>query len=116
MADSDYSLSLNRYRELKAFCRQYKEKKNELSRVEKMIFSDGGDVTSRSATRIRDLRYAIDLIEKTAMDTAPTYYDEILKAVTEDVSLKRAGSRIFLGDFTDLIHKFYYLLSERKGV
>lgn len=116
MGTNNYQISLNRYRELKAFCRQYREYQSELKIAEKMIFSDGEDVTSKTAVRIRDLRYAIDLIEKTAMDTAPMYYDLILKAVTEDVSIKRLSLEIERGEFVDVIHKFYYLLSTRKGV
>lgn len=116
MADSNYTLSLNRYRELKAFCRQYKERKNELELAEKRIFSDGGDVTSSTASRIRDLRYAIDLIEKTAMDTSPEHSEELLRLVTNDISVKNAGSEVTRGEFVDLIYKFYYLLSCRKGV
>lgn len=116
MGTSNYQLSANRYRELKAFCRQYGERKAELERTEKMIFSDGSDVTSKTAVRIRDLRYAIDLIEKTAMDTAPLYYEAILRAVTEDVSIGRIDSDILRGEFMELLYKFYYLLGERKGV
>lgn len=68
------------------------------------------DVTGSVAVKIADLTYATELIETTARDTSFEYGDLILKAVTEDLCLSE------LSMDNTLIHKFFFLLSERKGV
>ena len=106
-----YELPVHRYRELKHFCLQYRDMKEELSRLSGFKIGDSkSDVTSEVATKIADLIYATELIETTARDTSYGYGDLILKAVTEDLCLSEL-------DFDNtLIHKFFFLLSERKGV
>lgn len=113
---SNYSLSVHRYRELKHFCLQYNEMRAKLVAALNDIYADANDPVSRNAVIIRDLLYAIDLIERTAIDTDCRNYDIILKSVTEDVSFKKLGVDMDKGAFDDLRAKFFYILSERKGV
>lgn len=106
-----YELPVHRYRELKHFCLQYRDMKEELLRLSGFKMGDSkSDVTSAVATKIADLTYGVELIETTAQDTSREYGDLILRAVTEDLCLSE------LSVDNTLIHKFFFLLSERKGV
>lgn len=106
-----YELPVHRYRELKHFCLQYHDMKEELLSLSRDTKGNSkSDVTSAVAIKMTDLTYATELIETTAKDTSYEYGDLILKAVTEDVCLSEL-------DFDNtLLHKFFFLLSERKGV
>lgn len=106
-----YELPVHRYRELKHFCLQYRDMKEELMLLSgEKPGNSRSDVTSNVAVKIADLTYATELIETTARDTSFEYGDLILKAVTEDVCLSE------LNFDNTLLHKFFFLLSERKGV
>lgn len=106
-----YELPVHRYRELKHFCLQYRDMKEELAALSRDTKGNSkSDVTSTVAIKITDLTHATELIETTAQDTSYEYGDLILKAVTEDLCLSEL-------DFDNtLLHKFFFLLSERKGV
>ena len=106
-----YELPVHRYRELKHFCLQYRDMKEELHALSRDTKGNSkSDVTSAVAIKMTDLTYATELIETTAKDTSYEYGDLILQAVTEDVCLSEL-------DFDNtLLHKFFFLLSERKGV
>jgi hypothetical protein len=97
---------------MKYFCLQYRERKKRL----KILEADEGfqkqspDPTSELAVEIADLKYALWLIETTAYDTNVDLGKRILKIVTED---------LYCGDddhLEELRRKFYWLLSERKGI
>lgn len=106
-----YELPVHRYRELKHFCLQYRDMKEELLSLSRDTKGNSkSDVTSAVAIKMADLTYATELIETTAKDTSYEYGDLILKAVTEDVCLSE------LSFDNTLLHKFFFLLSERKGV
>ena len=111
-----YELSRDRFKELKHFCLQYREYREAVREAEIDLIANHDDPVSRNAIKIRDNLYAIDLIERTAMDTNRGYADALLRSVTEDVSFKRLGVTINKGEFDDLRNKFFYLLSERKGI
>lgn len=111
-----YELSRDRFKELKHFCLQYHEYREAVKEAEFDLIANHDDPVSRNAIKIRDNLYAIDLIERTAVDTNRVYADALLRSVTEDVSFKRLGIRINKGEFDDLRNKFFYLLSERKGI
>lgn len=106
-----YELPVHRYRELKHFCLQYRDMKKRLTNlIQNEIVRVRGDATAKVAVEIADLTYATELIETTARDTSFMWWELILKAVTEDVCLSE------LSIDNTLLHKFFYLLSERKGV
>lgn len=110
-----YNLSRNRYKELKHFCLQYHEMKNRISELDgkevEMIF----DPTSKVAIERQELIRAVKLIEITAYDLGKFPGDKILKIVTEDSTVHEVCP-----DDSDIckmyLKKFFWLLSERKGV
>lgn len=112
-----YELSVHRYRELKHFCLQYHEMKEELERLyQNKTEHSKSDITGRIAVSRSDLIYATELIEMTAYDTSTEFGDKILEAVTLDLSLRELTLPCDKIEFERLLHKFYWLLSERKGV
>ena len=103
-----YELSRNRFKELKHFFLQYPEKKERITELMHDISRKGKDPTAEVASELADLIYAVKLIEKTANDIGKFPGDKILKVVTEDVCR---------GEVCEFYsRKFYWLLSERKGV
>ena len=99
----DYKLSRDRFKELKHFCRQYDYY------LESYENSDDG------AERA-DLINAIELIETTAKSTDPIFFSSILDYVTRDVSYKDVDAPVDILIFKYLVARFYWLLSQRKGV
>lgn len=89
----DYGISANRYKELKAFCLQYSEKKYKINRGIGSVTSDG---MPKGGTRkdklesmaIRNVIYEQDckMIEQAAMAASGEIYPYILRSVTQDLS------------------------------
>lgn len=99
----DYKLGRDRFKELKHFCRQYG------------YFVEQYEKSTDGAERA-DLINAIELIETTAEITDPILFLPILEYVTEDVSFSKLDIPVDKLIFEYLIAKFYWMLSERKGV
>lgn len=98
-----YALSKDRFKELKHFCRQYGEY------LERYIETD-------DAAEKADLIIAIELIEKTARSASEKLSSYILEYVTTDSSLTEVDAPVDPLIFRYFTEKFYWLLSERKGV
>lgn len=89
----DYGISANRYKELKAFCLQYSEKKYKINRGIGSVTSDG---MPKGGTRkdklesmaIRNVIYEQDckMIEQAAIAASGEIYPYILRSVTQDLS------------------------------
>lgn len=94
MTWEDYGISKNRYKELKAFCMQYGEKKNKIQYGINAVQQDGMPKGSRSINSkveeqaIENTIYLQDIrmIEEAAVKTNPVIWKYILKSVTEDLS------------------------------
>lgn len=99
----DYKLSRDRFKELKHFCRQYD------------YFYERYEDSKDGAERA-DLMNAIELIETTAYSTDPIFFSPILEYVTGDVNYKDVDIPLDKLIFDYLINRFYWLLSQRKGV
>ena len=99
---AEYNLERHRFKELKHFCLQYPKWKKTIF---ESPFEDAVDIET-----------ALHLIEKTAQDTSRKYADYILTAVTRDMSYTRLRPPCDNYTFDYYIHKFYWLLSNRKGV
>lgn len=99
---AEYELSRHRYKELKHFCLQYHLWEKELARspLEEKL----------------DIENAMQLIEKTARDTSAVYAPWILKHATDDLSYSAVRPPCDNKTFEYYIHKFYWLLSHRRGV
>ena len=99
---AEYYLDRDRYKELKHFCLQYPKYKKLLSSypLEDQV----------------DIETALLLIEKTALDTSRVYGKWILEYVTKDMSYSRLSPPCDNYTFDYYIHKFFWLLSHRKGI
>ena len=75
--------------------------------------TESGDVTARIAVKRSDCIRAIQLIETTAYDTSREWGKYVLLFVISDEVPECSCDPI---EFRRLVHKFYYLLSVRKGV
>ena len=106
-----YELPRHRFLELKHFCLQYEEFRSRVKDIcGRGIRDRAFDPTGERAKELTDNMYAIELIEMTARETDEEEYGKILQAVTRDISI---GS---IGVNRELLYKFYWLLSEKKGV
>mgnify|MGYP005774315857 CR=1 FL=1 len=124
----DYGISKNRYKELQAFCLQYEEKKNKISRIKAKSSMDGqprgnyaGKPTEEMA--IRNVGYLKDceMIEKAAIAASKDVYPYILKSVTNDLSYTfleydQELGRIPVGktEFYAIRRLFYYYLDRMQ--
>lgn len=124
----DYGISVNRYKELKAFCLQYNEKKSKINRSIGSAVSDGmpkgGSRKDKlEAMAIRNVIYEQDckMIEQAAIAASEKIYPYIIKSVTQDLSYQlieyddRLG-RIPIGpnEFYGYRRLFYHYLDRLK--
>lgn len=124
----DYGISVNRYKELKAFCLQYNEKKSQINRSIGSAVSDGmpkgGSRKDKlEAMAIRNVIYEQDckMIEQAAIAASEKIYPYIIKSVTQDLSYQlieyddRLG-RIPIGpnEFYGYRRLFYHYLDRLK--
>lgn len=129
MTWNDYGISKNRYKELKAFCLQYNEKKNKIQYGMNSPSQDGMPRGSRSTNSpveqqtIENTMYLRDIrmIEEAAVKTNPVIWKYILKSVTEDLSYElimydKEQGKIPVGqtDFYAYRKLFYYYLDKIK--
>lgn len=124
-----YWISKHRYYELKHFCLQYPEWKKMLSELEikmetvklgTMHGSEPSDPTARLAESRVDLQRAIALVEQAATDASSELKHYLLLAVTEGIPFAtlQAIHQIPCGKdmYYDAYRKFFWLLSQRKGI
>ena len=98
---AEYNLDPERFKELKHHCRQY-PKWRKLAcdyPLEDQV----------------DIERAMWLIEKTASDTNGDLSEYILKCATYDLSYSVLRPPVDNYTFSYYMHKFYWLLSHRKG-
>ncbi len=120
---SDYDISRTKYNELKYFCMQYNEKKQELHRGYGLgnVINDGipkgnlpGNPVERTAIRNVMLRADVELIEQTAMEADSEIYPWVLKNVTEGLPYEYMDVPINRTDFYCIRKYFFYLLSLKR--
>jgi len=118
----EYDISDNRYRELKYFCRQYKEKQQRLNAVAELSSPQfGGRRGSGFSDRTADLgikkaRLAMDiqLIEQTALETDGECYPFLIKNVTEGVPYEYLDIPFSRAGFYAIRRKFFFILDKKK--
>lgn len=121
-----YWISKHRYYELKHFCLQYREIKEELAGLITVpgSFVDisgkrsfDGDRTGDTAVRRAYLTKRLDLIEQTALETDGDIYQWLLKGVTEGYSYEYLRSVLGLPCSRDVYYdryrKFFWLISRK---
>lgn len=118
-----YNISGNRYRELKYFCRQYREKQSLLRSITEVgsppICGGGSgklsDKTASTAIRRVELQRDLELIKQTAIEADAEIYTYILSNVADGVPWEYLGVPYSRRQFYRIRKKFFYLLSERKN-
>lgn len=120
-----YDISPNRYRELKYFCRQYREKQSRLRSLTEIaspafdgIGSNGGalsDRTAATALKRVDLEKDIALIEQTAIEADAEIYQYIISNVADGVPWEYLGVPYSRRQFYRIRKKFFYMLSKKKN-
>ena len=120
---SDHNISRDKYNELKYFCLQYWQKKQEIDRNYGIDgFSQDGmprgtsssNPTEKKALRIAQLKRDTDLIEQTAMEADTEIYPWILKNVTSGVPYEYMDVPISRTKFYDSRRYFFYLLAQKR--
>lgn len=127
MTWEDYGISKYRYRELKAFCLQYPEKKEKLSyglTAHGPSFGSAGRIGRPTENQaISNSPYAKDclMIENTAAEASGEIAPWILASVTEDLSYEELELHPELGrvpvckkDFYGIRRKFYSYLDYKR--
>ena len=105
-----YELGRHRFKELKHFCLQYPEWK---MRYDELY---GSGVVDEEAVAKADYIRAMKLIETTANSTDVELGSYILEFVTTDISFRTLDPPVNKLVFDFLCRKFYWLLSNSKGV
>ena len=120
---NEYNISKYRYRELKNFCLQYREKKMQLSSIT-LLGSAGtesngkgntiSDRTANDAIRIAELKNDIDIIEASAREADESIQKYILANVVDEISYDYMDAPIGRRQFYAARRKFFYILSQKK--
>lgn len=120
---SDHNISRAKYNELKYFCMQYEEKKQELHSGYGLgsVVNDGmpkgnlsGKPTEQVAIRNAALQRDLEIIEQTAMEADPNIYQWLLKNVTEGVAYEYLDVPLSRTKFYDSRRYFFYLLAQKR--
>lgn len=127
MSWEDYGISKNRYKELKAFCLQYDEKKEKISYgLRASQGGGGGKFSTGSPTERQALNNAvyakdIQIIEAAAVKVNKAIWQYILKSVTQDLAYEYIMYDEKLGkipvgktDFYAYRKLFYFFLDKMK--
>lgn len=118
-----YSISGNRYRELKYFCRQYREKQSQLRSITEIAspsfdgVGGGSGISDRTATtamKRMQLEWDLRLVEQCAIETDGDLYPYILTNVVDGVPYKYLDVPCSMSTFKRRRRKFFFLLSEKS--
>lgn len=119
----DYGISRKRYNELKYFCAQYREKKEELRHSYGLsaLKNDGlpkgnthGNPTETSAFRNEILKKDIELIEQTAIEADSEIYEYILRNIADGTPYEWMDVPKGRKQFYESRRYFFYLLSQKR--
>ena len=120
---NEYNISKYRYRELKNFCLQYREKKMQLSSIT-LLGSAGtesngkgsaiSDRPANDAIRIAEIKSDIDLIESCAKEVSDLLYEYLIANVVDEIPYERMSIPVGRRKFYETRRKFFYILSQRK--
>ena len=120
---SDHNISRDKYNELKYFCLQYWQKKQEIGRNYGIDgFSQDGmprgtsssNPTEKKALRIAQLKHDTDLIKQTAMEADTEIYPWILKNVTSGVPYEYMDVPMGRKKFYEARRYFFFLLAQKR--
>ena len=120
---SDHNISRDKYNELKYFCLQYWQKKQEIDMNYGIDgFSQDGmprgtsssNPTEKKALRIAQLKRDTELIEQTAMEADAEIHPWILKNVTSGVPYEYMDVPMGRRKFYEARRYFFFLLAQKR--
>ncbi len=120
---SDLNISNAKYNELKYFCLQYDEKKQEIQNNYGIRASarDGmtrsntfGSPTEQAAIRNVMLEQDLEMIEQAAMEADADVYKWLLKSVTQGISYEWMDVPMGRRQFYEVRRYFFYLLAQKR--
>ena len=118
----EFGISKWRVRELKYFCLQYNEKKqqtNDIIGLHGIAYgqpkgTNRGSAVENQAIKLARINDEIKLIEQTAIEAEPGIYKYILKNVTENIPYEYMDVPCGRRQFYEARRKFFYLLSAKR--
>lgn len=119
----DYGITRKKYNELKYFCAQYREKKNELRHSYGITAAENdgmpkgnkiGNPTQNRAVRNDMLQKDIELIEQTAIEADNEIYEYILKNIADGTPYEWMDVPKGRKQFYESRRYFFYLLSQKR--
>lgn len=120
---SDYNISREKYNELKYFCMQYGEKKQEIQRSKglKAIVNDGlprgnetGNPTENTAVRNVMLQADLNMITDTIKEADAEIYPWLFKNITEGIPYEWMDVPKGRKQFYESRRYFFYLLAQKR--
>ncbi|MEA5057264.1 MAG: hypothetical protein VB047_06870 [Anaerotignum propionicum] len=118
-----YNISDNRYRELKYFCRQYREKQSQLRSITELSspsFSGTGvgnktsDRTADTACKRAQLQRDIEIIEQSAIEADCEIYQYIISNVVDSIPYQYLGVPTGKNQFYKARRNFFTFLSLKR--
>lgn len=118
-----FELSPNRFRELKYFCRQYREKQSQLRSITELSSpSFGGcgggnkisDRTADTACRRATLAKDIEMIEQSAIEADGDIYPYIINNVVDGIAYEYLEVPASIATFYRKRKEFFKILDKRK--
>ncbi|WMI81830.1 hypothetical protein [Anaerotignum sp. MB30-C6] len=118
-----YNISDNRYRELKYFCRQYREKQSQLRSITELssprFDSTGGgnktsDRTADTACRRAQLQRDIEMIEQSAIEADVEISAYIMDNVVDGIAYEYLDVPASIASFYRKRRKFFWILDKMK--
>ena len=118
-----YGISKWKFRELKYFCLQYKEKKQEVEDIIGLhgVSFDGmpkgtqiGSAVENQIIKLYDLNDDVKVIEDTAAEADDTISGYIIKNVTESIPYEYMDVPCGRRQFYQARRKFFFLLSKKR--
>lgn len=120
-----YGISKHRYRELRYFCLQYDEWKEQRKALNTPLSAHSitsiskttgniSDPTAWTAAKLTDLTEKLTLIEQTAIEAHAELYPYILKSVTQEIPYEYMDAPCGRQQFYKARQRFFCLLSDKR--
>jgi len=118
-----YNISENRYRELKYFCKQYREKQSQLRSITELssprFDNIGGgnkisDNTADTAVRRAQLKKDLEAIEQAAVEAGEELFPHIISNVVDGIAYEYLGVPASKTNFYLKRRKFFWILDKKK--
>ena len=105
-----YRISGNRYRELKYFCRQYREKQSQMQAIADIM----APLRYGDAERWEMLQKELQMIDQAAMETDAEIAGYIIKNVADAIPYEYLGVPCSRSAFFRARKKFFWILDRKK--